>query len=142
MWRRLGAKCLEITDLGNGHFGWNDAQGTEITWETVYRDSRTRVWYAVGSSRPMILFPTVPLRAVVVLRHAEMPHSTEHPVIQHQADLFMQTDSRAALLAARFMGSSAPRLAEQAMGQMEMFFSALVWYLDRHHDQANALLGK
>jgi hypothetical protein len=142
IWQQLGAKCLEITHQGNGRFRWNDGQGTEITWETVYRDARTRIWYATGSSRPAIFLPTVPLRAVVVLHHIETPQAVGHPILQHRADLIMQTDSRTALLVARLMGSSAPRLAEQGLAQMEMFFSALVWYLDRDPEQANALMGK
>ena len=140
VWRRLGAKCLEITDQGNGWFLWNDNQGTEISWETIYEDARIRVWYAVGSSRPAVLLPAVPLRAVVVLHHAETPAGTEDPIIQHQADLYLQTDGRTALLVARLLGSSANRLAEQGVAQLEMFFSALVWYFDRHPERAEALL--
>src|SRR5438132_244798 len=28
LWRRLGAKCMEITDRGNGRFGWTDGEGS------------------------------------------------------------------------------------------------------------------
>src|SRR5689334_7156633 len=29
-WRRLGAKCLEIADRGNGWFGWSDGKGNDV----------------------------------------------------------------------------------------------------------------
>ena len=36
--------------------------------------------------------------------------------------------------------SVAPCLAEDGLGQVEMFFSALVWYLGKHPDRAERLL--
>jgi hypothetical protein len=141
MWRRLGAKCMDISGRSDGRFTWSDAQGTVITWETVYRNDRLRVWYAEGISRPALLLPTVPLRAVVVLRHDERHEGLAKPLLEHQADLYLQTDSRTALLVARLLGASAPRMAEQGLVQLEVFFSALVWYLDRHPERTSALLG-
>jgi hypothetical protein len=141
MWRRLGAKCMDITARSDGRFTWSDGQGTVITWETVYRDGHMRVWYAEGLSRPALLLPTVPLRAVVVLRHDERHEYVARPVLEHQADLYLQTDSRTAMLVARLLGASAPRMAEQGLVQLEVFFSALVWYLDRHPEQTTKLLG-
>ena len=38
-------------------------------------------------------------------------------------------------LAARLLGPSMPRMAEQYLGQLEMFFSALVWYIDQHPER-------
>ena len=38
------------------------------------------------------------------------------------------------------LGASAPHLAEQYVGQMEMFFGALAWYLDQHPEQAEVML--
>jgi hypothetical protein len=140
-WRRLGARCLDITDRGKGEFSWTDGQGTDIQWETVYRDSRLRVWYAEGKSKPTLWLPAVPLHAVVVLRHGESRDPSDRPLLEQQADLFLQTDSRTGLLIARLLGPSAPRFAEQGIAQLEMFFSALVWYLDRHPDRAEVLLG-
>ena len=61
-------------------------------------------------------------------------------MVQHHADMFMHTDSKTASLVARLMGPSAPRMAEQAAGQMEMFFSALAWYLDQHPAKAETVL--
>ena len=149
MWRRLGAKCLSIVDRGNGRFGWTDGQGTDISWQTIYRSSDLRIWYAEGTGRPGPLLPPVPLRAVVVLHHAEVPthlakgsDRDSRILMVHQADLFLQTDSQAAALVAKLVGSSASRLANQCVGQMEMFFSALAWYVNRHPDRAEALLSE
>src|SRR4051794_10062257 len=44
LWRRLGAKCLDIEDHGSGHFGYRDAQGSDVRWETVVRTPGQRVW--------------------------------------------------------------------------------------------------
>src|SRR5262245_2740224 len=37
MWRRLGARCVTISDRGDGRFGWADGQGTDISWQTIHR---------------------------------------------------------------------------------------------------------
>lgn len=139
-WRRLGAPCLEIADQGGGFFSWSDGQGTNVRWETVFRGVGLRVWYAEGSGRPAPLLPSVPLRAVVVLRHGERHDAAGRCRLSHQADLFLQTDSKTAALVARLLGPSVPRLAEQGLSQLELFFSALVWYLDQHPDRAESLL--
>jgi hypothetical protein len=137
-WRKLGARCMDIRDQGAGRFGWSDGQGTEIHWDTVLRGREIRVWLAEGSARVSPLLPAVPVRAVVVLRYVP-DHEHGLDLIHHQADLYMQTDSKTAALFARLLGASAPRLAEQCVAQLEMFFSALVWYFDRHPGRLEAL---
>jgi hypothetical protein len=141
LWRALGARCMDIVPRADGRFIWNDGQGTEMQWETIYRSPRVRVWYAEGRSKPALLLPAVPMRAVVVLHHDVARDGGDRPIIRHHAELFLQTDSKTAMLIARLLGPSAPRLAEQGMAQMEMFFSALVWYCDRHPERAEVLLG-
>jgi len=149
MWHRMGAHCLTISDRGNGRFGWADGQGTDITWQTVHSVPGLQIWYAEGTATPGPVLPPVPLRAVVVLRYAES--SALSPLVRegephgktlmfHQAELYMQTDSQAAALITKLLGSSAPKLAEQCVGQMEMFFSALAWYVERHPERAGTLL--
>src|SRR6266851_4118370 len=149
MWHRLGARCLTISDRGNGRFGWADGQGTDISWQTVSAVPGLQIWYAEGTATPGPVLPPVPLRAVVVLRYAES--SALSPLVRegephgktlmfHQAELYMQTDSQAAALITKLLGSSAPKLAEQCVGQMEMFFSALAWYVERHPERAQTLL--
>jgi hypothetical protein len=132
---------MEITDRGNGRFGWTDGEGSDVHWDTIFANSLYRVWYAEGSVRPAPLLPALPVRAVVVLRHAQGHDRAGAPLIHHQADLYVQTDSKTAILVTRLMGASAPRLGEQCVAQLEMFFSALVWYLDQHPEWAMSLLG-
>lgn len=139
-WRRLGAPCMEITDQGGGRFGWTDGQDSSVHWETIYRSSEIRIWYAEGSGRPSPILPLVPVRAVVVLRYGENPDSNGRARLFQQADLFAQTDSKTAALFAKVLGPSTQRLTEQAIAQLEMFFSCLLGYLDRHPEQIPLLL--
>jgi hypothetical protein len=148
MWHRLGARCIAISERSAGKFGWADGQGTDIAWHTIHRAPGLQVWYAEGVATPGPVLPPVPLRAVVILRYAET--SALSPLLEgqtrgrtlmfHQADIFVQTDSQTAALIAKLLGSSAPKLAEKCIAQMEMFFSALAWYVDRHPERAVPLL--
>jgi len=139
-WRRLGAKCLPITDRGDGCFGWSDEQGSDLVWQTVYHNAQLRVWYAEGNVRPAPVLPLVPVRAVVILHHAEGKDETGAAMMNHQAEAFLQTDSKAAVLVTKMLGSSAPRLAHEGVAQLQLFFAGLSWYLDRHPERADWLL--
>lgn len=141
MWRRLGAQCVSIDDLGKGRFGWSDGKGSVVHWETVCAQDDMRIWYAEGKFKPDPLLPTVPVRAVVVLRYQHGRDSRDRLLIRHQADLYAQTDSKLAKMVARLLGPSAPHMAEQGLEQLEMFYSALVWYLEQYPEQAEKLLG-
>ena len=139
-WRRLGAKCVSINPRGDGKFGWADEYGSEVTWETVYKGAGLRVWFAEGKVRPGSLLPLVPVKAVVVLRYGDS-HSADGPVVMHQqCDLFVHTDSKTAAMMTRMLGPAASRVAEHGLGQLQLFFSGISWYLDRHPDQAEVLL--
>ena len=138
-WRRLGAPCLGITARDGGRFNWSDGSGSAVSWETVYRNPRLRVWYAEGKVRPFVFLPSIPVRAVVVLRHTDAPDRDRRTLLRQQADVYVHADSKTAELATKMLGASAPKLAEQAVKQMEMFFSALVWYMDRHPDKIGML---
>ena len=140
VWRRLGAQCMDITDRGGGRFGWTDRQGSEVHWDTVYAGPRMRIWYAEGRVRPALLLPLVPFRAVLVLHHAEGRDAAGHLLLRQQADLTLHTDSKTAALITRLIGPSAPKLAEQYIGQVQMFFAALPWYLEQHPEQSVTLL--
>jgi hypothetical protein len=139
-WKRLGAKVADISDRGNGRFGWSDDQGSDLHWDTVYHGPQMRVWHAEGKVRPGALMPLAPVQAVIVLHCAEGRDSDGKATLRHQIEMVLHTDSRAMALAARVFGASAPRAAEQYVSQVEMFFSALTWYLDQHPDKAEALL--
>ena len=56
--------------------------------------------------------------------------------------MILNTDSKVAALAARMLGVSAPRVAEQYVGQLQTFFGALAWYLSEHPDRVSELLAE
>jgi hypothetical protein len=141
-WRRMGARCTEIADRGQGRFGWTDGHGSEILWQTVHNSPTLRVWYAEGKVRPGRLLPAVPVQLVILMRHGKRAVEPDHTLIFHQSHAFVLTDSKAATVVTRMLGDSAPRMAEQCLGQMETFFSSLVWYLDQHPERAEKLLGE
>ncbi len=141
-WRRLGAKCSTINDRRGGRFNWTDEKGSEVHWETVYQGPSLRIWYAEGKLRPALLLPPLPIQIVFLLRYGDQPDEPGRTLIYHQADVFFQTDSRTAALMAKMLGPSAPRLAEQGIGQVELFFSGLIWYFDQHPERAAKLLAE
>jgi hypothetical protein len=140
LWRGLGAKCSDIQSSGEGNFFWRDAQYGEVHWHTIIRTAKQRVWYAEGRVKPGVMLPAVSLRAVVVLNHDDGHDGDGKSAVRHQMDMILHTDSRAVHLAARLFGASAPRLAEEYVGQMEMFFGALAWYLSEHPEKAKPLM--
>jgi hypothetical protein len=141
-WRRLGAQCAELHDIGPGGFSWNDGHGSEIRWQTVHEDGALRIWYADGKVRPGLLMPAVPVRLVAVLRHGNRCDGRDRGLLYHQADVFLASESKTLAVAIRMMGASAPRIAEQGLGQLELFFSGLVWYADQHPERMAELLEK
>ncbi|MCI0376558.1 MAG: hypothetical protein L0215_03025 [Gemmataceae bacterium] len=138
-WRRLGAKCVNITTRGGGQFGWTDDQGSDVIWETVCAQPGLRIWLAEGKVRPAPLMPLVPVKAVVVLRHNEGTTADGLRVVRHQSDLFVQTDSKTAALMTKMLGPTSSKMAEQGLGQLQLFFSGLSWYLERHPDRVSDL---
>jgi hypothetical protein len=140
MWRKLGAQCVQIHNRGNGVFGWNDNLGSELSWSTVYMTGRMRVIYANGQVKPGMLLPKVAVQAVVVVHYTEDGQGKERTGMKHQAEMAIRTESKAISAAARLMGASAQRVGEQYMGQLQMFYSGMAWYLDQHPDEAPGLL--
>jgi hypothetical protein len=138
-WRRLGAKCLDITDRGNGQFGWSDGKGSEVIWRTLVPNPNLRIWYAEGQVKPGAVLPTVPVQCVVILRHDVVRPQDGAAIMEHQADVFVYSDSRAAALAIRILGPSVPRLAEQGTAQLQMFYAALAWYCHKHPERTKVL---
>jgi hypothetical protein len=139
-WRRLGAKCVNITARGDGLFGWSDDSGSDLVWQTLHNGPNTRVWFAEGKVRPAPVLPLVPIKALLILHHGEAKNASGKTVIEHHADVFLQTDSKTAAAFTKLLGPSAPKLAEQGLGQLQLFFSGLSWYLQRHPEQADRLL--
>jgi hypothetical protein len=141
LWRLLGAKCTDIDRETTG-FCWHDTQGSKLHWDTVLRSPQQRVWYAEGKVNPGKLLPTVDVQAVVVLTHTEGTDNTGKPAIRHQIEMYLKTDGKAVSMAAKIVGASSPRVAEQYLGQMEMFFAALAWYLDQHPQKAEEMFAE
>jgi hypothetical protein len=146
IWRRLGAKCMEIIDRGGGHFVWTDHQGSEVHWETLQRQTLEthgdglRLWIAEGTLKPGPLLPRVNVQAVAVLHYRADVDERGHALLHHQAELFVTTDSKTAALIAKMLGPTAPRIADQCLAQLQLFFAAIVWYVDRYPERADALL--
>jgi hypothetical protein len=139
-WRRMQVPCVEITDLGSGRFHWSDANGSELTWQTVGRFADGLVWYATGKVKPGTLLPMVPVRAVAVLRVPRERVDDKAAVFQPVLQVYLQTDSRAANAVLRMIGPAAPRMAEQGAEQLLLFFSGPARYLYRHPGESQRLL--
>jgi hypothetical protein len=139
-WMRLGAKCLPITDRGGGRFGWADEQGSDLVWQTAFHSPRLRIWYAEGNVRPAALLPLVPVRAVVLLHHNESKDELGGAIMSQQAEVFLQTDSKAATVIMKMLGSSVPRMAQDGVTQLQLFFAGISWYLERHPERTEWLL--
>jgi hypothetical protein len=142
LWRQIGARVNDIEDRGNGRCGWRDGHGSDVYWDVVLRTDGSRLWYAEGRVKLGKLLPASAFRAVVLLTCEEGQDGKGRPTIRHRTHLWVRTDSRAVALAARILGGSAPRLAEQYLAQTEMFFGGLAWYLDQDPDRARRLFAQ
>jgi hypothetical protein len=138
-WRRLGAQCVMINERGPGRFGWSDEHGSDLQWDTVYESKDRHIWYAEGKVRPAPMLPLVPVKALVSLHFSEEAGPGGVAMMQQQADMFLYTDSIGAALAAKLVGAAAPKMAEQCVSQMQMFFSGMAWYVNRYPDRAVVL---
>src|SRR5262249_34091636 len=120
-WRRLGVPCVGITHYSKGVFGWNDGQGTDLSWQCAWNGPTCRIWYAEGQARPGPHLPLVPVRAVAVLRYSSRRESDGRTFVTHDVDVYLQTDSKAAVLVMKLIGPAAPRLAEEGAVQLLLF---------------------
>jgi hypothetical protein len=138
-WRRLGAKCVSIQRRGPGKFAYVDEAGSDVTWETIHRGPGLRVWFAEGKVKPSSMLPLVPVKALVILRSTEGKTPQGVVTVQHHAEVVIHTDSKAAASVTKLMGQSASKLAEQGLSQLQLFFSALSFYVDRHPEHVEKL---
>lgn len=139
-WRRLDAKCVSIHAHGNQRFSWADENGSEVAWQTVLSQPDLRVWYAEGKVKPGPLLPMVPVKAVVILRCNEITMPDGTAGIHHQTEMAVHTDSKTAVVVTKMLGPSAQRMAEQGLGQFQLFFGYLTYYLNRFPEQTPVLL--
>lgn len=141
-WQRLNIGAVEISAAKDGRFAWKDEQGSELVWTTVAKSGEGRIWYAEGKVKPGMLLPTVPVKAVAVLRHGIRKNEDGEPTIRHQVEVFLQTDSKAASLITKMLGSTGPKMAEQGAEQLLLFFSGIARYVERNPSKAQALLAE
>jgi hypothetical protein len=141
-WQRMGARCIPIHEEGPKRYGCKDEQGNVVHWDTVVSDHQMQIWYAEGLVRPGRLLPMVKVRAIVVIHILEGHDSSGRRAVRHQAELILHTDSKAVALATRLFGMSAPRLAEQYVGQVQTFFAAMAWYVNEHPQKRQVLLAE
>ena len=139
-WERLGAQCLQIQPRGNGHYSWADDKGSDVRWHTIYLSPTMRVWYAEGKVKPTALLPMLPVKCVVMMRYDTLQKDGNKALLQHQADVFVHTDSRAAKVVARLLGPSMPEMAKQGVAQLQMFYAAMAWYCAKNPEHAQELL--
>ena len=138
LWRCLGIKCADIVDRG-GYFTWSDDKGSGMRWQEVYRSPDRRVWYAEGKVNPGFLLPTASIQAVVVLHYTEGTDAVGRPAMRQQIELALHAESHLLAAAAKLIGASVPHLAQQYVGQIQMFYGALAWYLNQHPRHAEVL---
>ena len=114
-------------------------KAASLHWDTILRTGKQRVWFAEGRVNPGALLPMVDVQAVVVLNYLEGTDTAGKAAIRHQIDLYLKTDGRVMSMATKLFGTSSPHVAEQHIGQIEMFFAALSWYLDQHPEKTTEL---
>jgi len=139
LWHKLGAKVSDMDPQGGDVYLWKDGQGSEVTWQIVHREKGLHVWYAEGKVKPGVLFAAHPFRAVAMLQYTEGVDYGGLPAVRHQVHFHVRCESRAITLAARVMGASAPHLAEQYLGQLQMFYGGLAWYVYQDAERAKKL---
>lgn len=139
-WRRMGVPCVEITQTAGGTFHWAE-DGSELAWQVAGRTAQGMIWYATGKVKPGPLLPTVPVRAVAVLRAPRQPDDLgDAGELRPTVTVYLLTDSRAANAVLRVAGPAAPRMAEQGAEQLLLFFAGPARYIYRHPDQFEKLL--
>jgi hypothetical protein len=113
-WRKLGVGAIEIKTLKDGRFYWKGDDGSELVWQTV----------AKGPDGA----------------HTEKARPNGDYLIRHQVEVFVHTDSKTAALVTKMVGDAAPRLAQQGLEQMLMFFSGIAKYSHDKPEKAEILL--
>ncbi len=140
-WQRLQVPSITITDMGGGKFAWVDENGSEVVWQTVGKVADGRVWYANGKVKAARAMPSIPVQAVVLVAHPKKVEKDGVALFVPTAHAYMHCDSRTATLALRALGPTAPKLAEDAAGQLLDFFGGIANYVQKNPKQAEELLG-
>lgn len=139
-WQRLKVPAVPITDLGNGRFVWSDEHGSQVTWRVVGTFKDGLVWYATGKVKPALAAPGVPVKAVAVLTRSQKAAKDGVAAFSTTVQVYIHSDSRAAALAVRLLGSAGPKVAEQGAEQFLEFFNGIAEYVQKHPGKAESLL--
>jgi hypothetical protein len=140
-WQRLRVPTVTITDMGGGKFGWSDENGSEVVWQTVGTFPDGRVWYASGKVKPATAAPFIPIQATFIVSHPRKAEKDGVAVFAPTVQVYVHCDSKAANLALKLIGPTAPRLAEDAAGQLLDFFGGIATVVQKNPTKANSLLG-
>jgi hypothetical protein len=135
LWRTIGATVAEIETRPDGYH-FSDESGTQVHWQTVLAQPGIHVWFAEGKVKPSVVLPLTSFRAVGVMQYKDGPDTKGLPAVRHQVHFFVQCDSRAAALVLRLFGASAPKVAEQHLEQLQLFYGGMAWHL--YQDEARA----
>jgi hypothetical protein len=128
-WQTLGAKCAAVEQNPDGSFSGADANGNKLIWQTIQAEPGKRVWYAEGSGKPLLIGPTITVRAVVMMRYQDVEGPTGKIGVRQRADVFAAYDSAAAQLAAKVFGGSTDSAAQKFTEQICLFFSGMAFQL-------------
>lgn len=139
-WQRLKVAAVPIADAGNGQFSWTDENGSEVVWRVVGTFKDGLVWYATGKVKAAAAAPAVPVKAVAVLSRPQKAAKDGVAVFSTSVQVYLQSDSKAATLALKVLGPTAPKLAEQGAEQFLEFFNGIADYVQKHPSKADALL--
>jgi hypothetical protein len=142
LWRLLGAKVSDISEVVPGKYVWRDGQGSEVFWHVVHHSEGVQVWFIEGKAKPAGFLVPAGFRALATLRYNVTPEGEGQPSIRHQVQFHLRCDGKAVALAAKLMGGSAPRLAEQYLTQLQVFHGGMAWYLCQDKERARRMLTK
>jgi hypothetical protein len=142
LWRQLGAKVSDISEPQPGRYVWRDGQGSEVSWWVVHSAPGVQVWYIEGKAKPKGFLVPAQFRALATLHYRVTPRDDGKSAIRHQVQFHLRCDGKAVALAAKLMGASAPRLAEQYLGQLQVFHGGMAWYLCQDKERARRMLTK
>ena len=141
-WRRLKIGAVDIEAKADGKFSWADGNGGELVWSTVAKGKEGRIWFAEGKVKAGTVVPSVPVRAVAVVKHSYSKTDADKPRVRHRAEVYLHTDSKMANLVMKTLGAKGPQMAEQGADQMLYFFSGVARYSYNHPDEAPTLLAE
>lgn len=140
MWRKLGARCVAIDEVRPDSFAWSDPEHGYVNYHLVHRSEGFRMWFAEGKVKAAALMPATGFQAVLIARYRSGRDGDGDPAVRHQYHLYLKTDGKAAALAARLLGASAPKLMDQFVGQLQMFFQGLAWLAEDQPGRARPVM--